>query len=282
MTRQFRKEMGENPVAIVVPVYKKTLSSEEETSLKHLLHFLGAYKKYLVAPRSLKINYPGFENVHFDDRYFQSPQTYSALMLSQNFYKKFTDYEYILIYQLDALVFSDQLTYWCSTGLDYIGAPWFNCPITPHITTPKVGNGGFSLRKVDSHLKVLRSEKLGQEYWIDPAAYWEALCDGKSDYFRLVNLPRKYLKRLKTFNSPKWVISAAIRRHDFIIEDEFWSNDAVKYCPEFKVASVEEGLQFSFEYEPRMCFERNNRTLPFGCHAWFVADRQFWEPFLLK
>ena len=67
-------------------------------------------------------------------------------------------------------------------------------------------------------------------------------------------------------------------RHD----DHFWSDEAVKYYPEFKVASVELGLRFAFEVAPRACFEQNNYTLPFGCHAWPRYDRDFWEPYLLK
>jgi hypothetical protein len=64
-------------------------------------------------------------------------------------------------------------------------------------------------------------------------------------------------------------------------EDHFWSDEAVKYFPDFKVASIEEGLRFAFEVAPRLCFEMNNRTLPFGCHAWYKFDRTFWEPYLL-
>ena len=42
-----------------------------------------------------------------------------------------------------------------------------------------------------------------------------------------------------------------------------------------------EALEFSFELAPRYCFMMNGRRLPFGCHAWFRYDREFWEPFLL-
>ena len=36
------------------------------------------------------------------------------------------------------------------------------------------------------------------------------------------------------------------------------------------------------EVSPRLCFERNHRQLPFGCHAWARYDGAFWEPHLLK
>ena len=43
----------------------------------------------------------------------------------------------------------------------------------------------------------------------------------------------------------------------------------------------DEGLRFSFEVAPRLCFELNGRRLPFGCHGWHRYDRTFWEPYLL-
>jgi hypothetical protein len=62
----------------------------------------------------------------------------------------------------------------------------------------------------------------------------------------------------------------------------FWADEAVTWVPEFRVASVEEGLRFAFEVAPRKCFELNAGQLPFGCHAWARYDRAFWEPYLLK
>jgi len=63
--------------------------------------------------------------------------------------------------------------------------------------------------------------------------------------------------------------------------DLFWADQAVRYLPDFKVASVEEGLRFAFEAAPKICYEMNKRQLPFGCHAWTKFDRAFWEPHLL-
>jgi hypothetical protein len=64
--------------------------------------------------------------------------------------------------------------------------------------------------------------------------------------------------------------------------DIFWSDEAVHYYPEFKIADVATGLRFAFEVSPRVCLERNHHQLPFGCHAWARYDRAFWEPYLLK
>jgi hypothetical protein len=41
-------------------------------------------------------------------------------------------------------------------------------------------------------------------------------------------------------------------------------------------------LRFAFEAEPRRCFERIGRQMPFGAHRWQKFDRAFYEPSLLR
>lgn len=270
----------QSTVAVVVTLYnRKELTLDELISYRHLVHYLEKYDKFMVAPKSLDVEYPGFSMKRFDDRFFGSTVANTRLLLSPSFYRTFRDYKYILMYQLDALVFSDQLLEWCETGLDYIGAPWINSPDSPWVKIPRVGNGGLSLRKVESFLRVLDSER----YTIDPHRYWREFCRDKPRYLRYLNLPRKYLKRLRMFNGARWEAGRWHLRWDGTRnEDHFWSDAATTYYPEFKIASVETGLRFSFEVAPRRCFEMNNRQLPFGCHAWPRYDRAFWEPYLLK
>lgn len=262
------------PVAVVVPLSnRQELLPEEQISLTHLEHYLGHYDKYMVAPKSLELDYPGFAVKRFSDTYFGSVKAHSRLMLSPTFYEEFSDYKYILTYHLDALVFSDQLLEWCETDLDFVGAPRLANSDRPRV----VGNGGFALRKVESFLKVLYSRK----YAVDPDVYWEHFCVGKPTYIQYLNLPRKYLKRLKTFNSIQRDINLCLKA-DAHHEDIFFSENAVKYYPEFKIAPLEVALRFAFDEVPRVCFEMNNYSLPFGCHGWFKSDREFWEPYLLK
>ena len=52
--------------------------------------------------------------------------TYSALMVAPAFYKAFADFRFVLIYQLDCLVFVSKLLYRCAMDYDYIGAPWLD------------------------------------------------------------------------------------------------------------------------------------------------------------
>ena len=83
-------------------------------------------------------------------------------MLSKNFYERFLQYTYILIYQPDAFVFSNNLEYFCKLDYDYIGAPWlwgeYKFLDTDH-TAWYVGNGGLSLRKTEKFLKMIDDQK---------------------------------------------------------------------------------------------------------------------------
>ncbi|MCM8831905.1 MAG: hypothetical protein NC918_06920 [Candidatus Omnitrophica bacterium] len=157
MLRSFKKR-----VAIVVPIYKENLTAEEKISLKHLRYFLSKYDKFLVVPKRFYVSeeYVDFSIKRFPEKYFTGKENYSKLLVSSRFYKEFLDYEYILIYQLDALVFSDKLLEWCDKGYDYVGAPWYKeevmLAIGWKLQKDDVGNGGFSLRKVSSCLKVLK------------------------------------------------------------------------------------------------------------------------------
>ena len=83
-----------NLVAVVVPVSNRTeLTPEERISLRHLNHYLGTYDKYLVAPKSLQINLPGFGIKRFGNRFFGSTAAHTRLILSHLFYEAFIDYQ---------------------------------------------------------------------------------------------------------------------------------------------------------------------------------------------
>lgn len=267
-------------VAVVVPIYKSALTRDEAISLRHLRQYLGPYPKFFLAPTSLDLGSPDFHVKRFPDECFTNVRTYSALLLSDRFYRSFENYRYILIYQLDALVFSDQLLDWCARGYDYIGAPWIVPPAEGFVATPCVGNGGLSLRRIEAFLRVLNSKV----YFQQPKEYWADLTKGKSVIQKARHLPRGLLKTLRKNNGARWE-AARWPRDGFSIygpnEDLFWSLRAEHYDPEFKIAGVSDALKFAFELEPQKCYELNNHELPFGCHGWAKYDREFWEPFLL-
>jgi hypothetical protein len=159
---------------IVVPIYKENAERSEIFSLLRLRQ-LNTENVTLIHPISLDISqyknlYPGIGSISFDDNNFSSIETYNKLMLSTHFYEKFSCYDYILIHQLDAFLFHANINFFTNLNYDYIGAPWrYGCKEYPYIfnrwklkifkKNVYVGNGGLSLRKVDSVLNLLYKRK---------------------------------------------------------------------------------------------------------------------------
>ena len=149
-------------VVIVIPVYKEKLALEEMISMQQVYRILGKYPIRIIAPKRLKLYYNkmGYYNiVCFSDNYFESVKSYSHLLLTREFYEQFMEYEYMLVYQLDAFVFSDRLREFCQMHYDYIGAPWPKWMKNTQILGCRVGNGGLSLRNVHSALRVLNNKE---------------------------------------------------------------------------------------------------------------------------
>ena len=266
MRKQIKK------VAIVIPFHKTILSKDEEISVNHLNKFLGNFDKFLVLPTSIRrvsFDIPNAKIINFPNEYFTSVPKYCELLNTRIFYEKFESFEYILIYQLDVLVFSNRLLNLCKKKFDYMGAPFLN-PIVGKLScrTKKElygGNGGFSLRRVPSFLKIisqveLLAKRTSSNPFIRKLWFLQAVLLGKSHKIWLNAPPRDY-----PFN-----------------EDGFWSYEASKYDKEFKVAPLKEALKFSFEANPKRCFKINKDKFPFGCHAWKKFDEKFWKPYILK
>ena len=225
---------GRPLVAVVVPAYRP-VSSDDRIALRHLRAHLGEFDRYVVGDHVPADGFTDFARAPacaFTDR-----RAYNRMLTSEHFYQAFQRYEYILIYQLDCLVFSNQLEAWCRKGFDYVGAPWFErwhrAQVTPAAPSDDiidglgtVGNGGFSLRNVDAALAVL-------------AAARSPLYDRH--------------------------VQKALARD--LNEDIFWSFMAPQLLDGFRIPSGREALQFSFETEPRYCYQQNDHQLPFGCHG---------------
>lgn len=146
-------------VAVVIPTYKEELDEFEKISLAQVRKVLGNYPFVFVMPEGKIFSYLEKSDLvaQFPPQFFKNKRTYNDLMMSPFFYETFLDFDYILIYQLDAFVFYDALEYFCSLGYDYIGAPvayhsWYGIKTKK---TPRVGNGGFSLRKVKTCYQLL-------------------------------------------------------------------------------------------------------------------------------
>lgn len=151
-------------------------------------------------------------------------------MLNPDLYKRFIDYEFMLVYQLDAWVFRDELFYWCDQGFDYIGAPWYEgyekATHTSKIISPS-GNGGFSLRKNNSIMNAL--------------------------YKTFYNMVNKKSCELNFYENEDVTIV------------NFKKNGI-----EFNIAPASVGIYFASEFNFNESLRRTNGVLPFGNHKTYL------------
>lgn len=205
--------MSTSKVVIVIPVYKDTLNEFEKISLMQVKKVLGKYPIIFVAPEGVKFSYFSEGNgiVHCPKHFFESVKSYSRLMLSPDFYKVFSNFDYMLIYQLDAFVFSDQLEYFCSLGYDYIGAPWSlkdlrKFEINGQHFRYRVGNGGFCLRNVKACQDTLiKHRDLINEKEYVPEDVVFARCGAlDNENFRIA--PMKIAYKFSIENMPRWFV----------------------------------------------------------------------------
>ncbi len=239
--------------AVVVPTHTTALDSDGACSIALLERHLGKFDRFLVLPDGTR-PLDGFRVHYLPREFFSSSRAMNKLMLRREFYERFQDYTHILIYQTDCLVLSDRLLFWCKKGYDFVGAPWIN-PDT-NLREARCGNGGFSLRNVQSSLTALaaarasgRVPKLRTSLFRDP-----------------LKVTMKRAARPTTIHPDRFDAN----------EDHWWSYHAAYFDPTFVVAPARVALDFAFETAPARCYELNGRRLPFGCHAWSKYDRQFW------
>lgn len=261
-------------ITVLIPVYKTNLSTEETLSLKQCFKILSRYDIRLVCPTTLDTT--AYNNAigkdikaeRFEPIFFDGIKGYNNLMTNRKFYKRFESFEYMLIYQLDAWVFTDKLTEWCEKGYDYIGAPWFEL----HKTHEEgygfwcCGNGGLSLRRVQAFLRVTNpNTKL--------LPYREIF----KTYFLSFRTWKKGLKVLFRENNLRWFK----KKHSYLWEDTYFCYGLDETSLRLKRPAPEEAAQFSFECSPAYLYSFIGNRLPFGCHAWKKYQyEEFWSKFI--
>jgi len=255
-------------LAVIIPVYRNKLSTLELVSYQSIIGSLIKYDIYLVAPDGLKLTgilNKNIQVISFDRRYFESVQTYNKLMLSASFYEAFSKYNHILISQLDSYIINgSKLEEFLREDIDYIGAPWIYriykitgieeyipfyhkrsaMSIIKYFTAKPylVGNGGLSLRKVETFRRVA------------------------SEYANDINSCLEMIESESEEDQPL-----------AINEDVIWSI----VCPvltagSLKVARFRDALKFSWDSRPDVCNRFTFGRLPFGCHAW-DKNLEFWR-----
>ena len=236
------------PCCVVIPIYNIIPTDTEKVSIVRNCSILKDYDIYIIHPFMMDVGayeelvsqIQGF-NVHFRQfkrKYFKSNKTYSRLLLSEEFYRQFIDYEYMLIAQTDTYILNtdksleDFLLISREKSYDYWGAVWpegpFNKPYTLKdrfklmvVKEPdklKVGNGGFSLRNVVSTINLIRRHKNLIDY------YWR-------------------------FN-----------------EDMFFSWFAYVADDKYRAATEEEAADFALEANMKEEIEKGH--IPYAVHAW--------------
>ena len=231
---------------VAVPIYKKCFSHDEEQCVKKYATVLSEEKIIFICPESLdksyyKEQFPTFDYESFRDKYFKGIAGYNKLMLSESFYGRFDNYEYILIAQPDAVIWREEnmLRYFMDKDFDYYGAPWIperriwewtwvtdNNGKRIECAKKKdhgivMGNGGFSLRKIKPCIKLIHEHRWRKIYWF-------------------------------------------IKRN----EDIFFGllgREGNNRC-NFKLADNATGKQFALEYDLKDYVEKGE--IPFGVHGW--------------
>lgn len=266
-------------VSVVIPLYKNfsSLSDYEYISLSQCKKILANHPVCFIGSKNLDMHpyidfFDNNENISYktyDLKYFADIIGYNELCLSFFFYNDFKDFKYILIYQLDAFVFKDELEYWYKKEKDYIGAPLFESYTLASEDNfiVGVGNGGFSLRNAKKFYKILRKIK-------------KINCFYKG-IKKIKFLRDDQAKRLtKLFFGLKQGIET-----DFIFgkisinEDIFWSQQ-IPHLFNLNIPTSSESMKFSFEVNPSLLYEMNEQQLPFGCHAWEKYEPYFWKQFI--
>ncbi|MBQ8270489.1 MAG: hypothetical protein IJZ22_04705 [Bacteroidaceae bacterium] len=259
-------------IIVLIPVYKEIPDKDESLSLEQCFKILGEkYDTRLCCPTTL--NTSAYNEIvgheikaeRFAPHFFEGIEGYNDLMTSTSFYRHFKKFDYMLIYQLDAWVFSDQLEYWCSKGYDYIGAPWFGKCGTyengDELST--CGNGGFSLRKIRTFIKFTSSGT-------------RLMPIGKVLRTRFKSLKELYkdICFLLFNNNLKWFR----RKKSYYWEDIYFCFILDENGHKLHRPSPREAAQFSFECSPSYLYELTGNTLPFGCHAYKKNQYEtFWK-----
>lgn len=263
--------MNKKDIVVVVPIYLTVLSELEAVSLKQCVNVLSGYTLAFIKPEKLNIDfvlsrYPQFEVIEFPDEYFKSLRAYNRLVLEASFYKRFIKYEYMLIYQLDAFVFKDELLYWVNQGYDYIGAPWLPWK-RRHLSLW----GRYRLLSQYAFYKLFNPRKLrnNNKYY-----YYQVGNGGLSlrNITKMVDVLSHYEDKINVLLAD----DQEFYPEDILLLLELTDRKYILRKPSFK-----EALRFSMEENPDWAYKYNHNRLPFGCHNWYRRSLlSFWSQFI--
>ncbi|MBQ7206519.1 MAG: hypothetical protein IJS01_01845 [Lentisphaeria bacterium] len=254
--------------AVTIPVYRREPEKSEKESLAQCVRVLGGkHPLILFAPGSLAIGpyleiAPEARVERFGDGSFTSINGYSSLLLSRDFYARFSSFEHILIYQLDAWVFRDELDLWCEKKYDYIGAPFY---LGKDVI---IGNGGFSLRRVEAMKRVLTAPG-GRMFSCGLLRRFFGTHWRNGDYLRAFG---QLLRFAGIGNSREAFLERMCR--DGSNEDMVFSYLNSRFVRNgLLMPDAQEAAHFALDAACEEFFERGGCRPPFGIHGWTKPDR---------
>lgn len=244
--------MDYKDIVIVIPVYKAP-DNDELISINRLCEITQfKYDIVFVRPTLMdaSIIYPYYQIMNgweghvfektFDDSFFESTITYSNLLTTFDFYIQFHEYKFMLIYQPDCYLIRDEIIDWCNLDYDYIGAPIVGTG-SGWKKIPCVGNGGFSLRKIETFINITNPDG-------------EFITEFASD-----------IEEANKLNENGYV--------EF--EDLYFAELVPSLTTNFTKPNYELAGRFAWDRNVELLYNKYHGELPMGIHAW-QKFKDFW------
>ncbi|RFZ85795.1 hypothetical protein DYU05_09425 [Mucilaginibacter terrenus] len=270
--------LKEKQMCVVIPVHNPVPTENEIISLLACKAHLNDYDCYLLYPEGMNISkyivlHPGLQLMLVNKDWLSSIEKYNKMKVSTAFYQLFSSYSYMLTYELDAYIFSNDVEKYNAFKYDYIGAPFFEgyWKAQPGAKFIKGCNSGFSVRNISACINALKYiSETYKPHWL---LYKTFLMPSSRIKKMLNGLTRE---RYDVFVTGKFAFNFA---NFHLNEDLIWSEIVPQIVPQFRVAESLAALAFSFEYNLEDSLKLNGGKLPLGCHAW-AKNIDFWGKYI--
>lgn len=259
-------------VIVLVPTHLERLDKELAATLLHNATQLEGYKLEVILPETCNASwYEAFFAEHGINgtirlvraEYFGSPAAVNRMGTDPAFYRMYEEFDFVLICHLDAWVFRDQLAYWMDEGYDFIGAPLF-LPENDKVhflqrMAPFGGNGGLSLRRVVSCIRILETFQPGFDLWRIAQAVWFLM---RNRQWRFISILFRLLREL----SQDW--RSTCEKYN-IYEDVFFTIIAPLCGNRISIPSSRTAMKFACEVNyPLFQKELFRLEPPLGIHGY--------------
>ena len=256
-------------VVIVIPSHRSRLERFERLALERCVQLLRGRPLVMALPADadpapLRDVSPQLQFERFAPECFRSVADYNRLLLSDEFYARFASFDHMLIHQLDAFVFRDELAAWCARDYDYIGAPWLPRPRLPSAWA----RGVLGVKRRFYRLLDRRFPGGGVRH----AQYDYTAGNGGLSLRRIAvmrSMLERFAARLEQYRH---------YRHHSLGEDIFFCVEANRYRTHVRTPPLRVAARFAWESAPMAAAQLTAGALPFGCHGWNRLHREYWRP----